>query len=187
MTNTTTLWNGEYFQNITQGTTFGAAGYLIPLILIGISIVIITRNTRHMKLLIVPVTIGFTKVGMDLGLGIIIIILGAIVTAVTIMGTSIGQQLFSRDDTITKKAGREIRTTIKGMIKRYAERNKNKEQTKNYTLLNEEVLKKQGDIPREIGEQEYVPDYTGWNVTKEETDWDKFKKGEDVKLRLKFK
>ena len=80
-----------FINTIVNTFDLGLAGQLIPLGIVTLSVIMITRNTRHMSLIALPIAIGYTRLGLNINF----IIIAAL--AILWITTLVGAHIIDRD------------------------------------------------------------------------------------------
>lgn len=98
-------WDYGLLNGPINDFNFGLEGQFIGLILIFLTIIAITRNTKHMRLIMLSIAAGWARLGLDIHW--VFIWLAAIVTIVSVFSIHlIGSMLKSARSKITQKAPR---------------------------------------------------------------------------------
>ena len=87
--------------NILLDLNLGLDNTLIPILIIGVSAITITRNTRQLRLLLLPLSVGYSRIGLSIHPAIIATL--AITWGVTLVGASVvGSTLSSLGSNLTR-------------------------------------------------------------------------------------
>ena len=85
--------NFGFIRNIFNGNELGPEGLIISIALIGITSIAITRNTKNIRIVALPVAIGYGRLGINIH-PVIYVLLG-IIAILAIYGGGIATQIFS--------------------------------------------------------------------------------------------
>lgn len=98
-------WDYGLLNGPINDFNFGLEGQFIGLILVFLTIIAITRNTKHMRLIMLSIAAGWARLGLDIHW--VFIWLAAIVTIVSVFSMHlIGSMLKSARSKITLKTPR---------------------------------------------------------------------------------
>lgn len=89
---------------IINSFDFGASGYLMPIIIVALCAIAITRNTRHLRIILFPLAVGFARIGLEIHWTIVVLTATTWIT--TIVGSHLVGSVLQSTGEVVEKIGR---------------------------------------------------------------------------------